>query len=158
VVELGCWPGGWLQVASRCVGPKGLVVGLDLAQMEPLTDCENVIALTGDITEAADLERVLESLGGPASVLLSDAAPKLTGVRATDRAREELLLEAIAGAVPRLLTPQGNLLVKLLECPEAQVFEKGMRGIFESTKVVKPKATRKGSSERYLLGRSFQPG
>jgi 23S rRNA (uridine2552-2'-O)-methyltransferase len=158
VVELGCWPGGWLQVASRAVGPRGRVVGLDLAEVEPLADCENVIALSGDITEAPDLERVLEALGGPADVLLSDAAPKLTGVRATDRAREEALLEAIAGAVPRLLAPGGALLVKLLECPEAQDFQKRMRGLFATTKVVKPKATRKGSSERYLLGRGFQPG
>jgi 23S rRNA (uridine2552-2'-O)-methyltransferase len=158
VVELGCWPGGWLQVASRAVGPRGRVVGLDLAEVEPLADCENVIALSGDITEAPDLEMVLEALGGPADVLLSDAAPKLTGVRATDRAREEALLEAIAGAVPRLLAPGGALLVKLLECPEAQDFQKRMRGLFATTKVVKPKATRKGSSERYLLGRGFQPG
>jgi 23S rRNA (uridine2552-2'-O)-methyltransferase len=158
VVELGCWPGGWLQVASRAVGPRGRVVGLDLAEVEPLADCENVIALSGDITEAPDLERVLEALGGPADVLLSDAAPKLTGVRATDRAREEALLEAIADAVPRLLAPGGALLVKLLECPEAQDFQKRMRGLFATTKVVKPKATRKGSSERYLLGRGFQPG
>ena len=57
-------------------------------------------------------------------MLLSDAAPKLTGVRATDRAREEALLEAIEAAIPRLLAPGGSLLVKLLDCPEAAGFVK----------------------------------
>ncbi|MCP5055894.1 MAG: RlmE family RNA methyltransferase [bacterium] len=154
VVDLGCWPGGWLQVAAGIVGPKGRVVGVDLAEMDPLTELANVFAFTGDITQPTVLERILEELGGPADVLLSDAAPKLTGIRATDRAREELLLEAVEGAIPTLLAPAGTLLVKLLDCPEAQAFQKRMRSQFGSVKVLKPKASRKGTTEKYLLGRS----
>lgn len=153
VVDLGCWPGGWLQVAAEIVGPKGRVVGVDLAEMDPLTELANVFAFTGDITQPTVLEKVLEELGGPADVLLSDAAPKLTGIRATDRAREELLLEAVEGAIPTLLAPAGTLLVKLLDCPEAQAFQKRMRSQFGSVKVLKPKASRKGTTEKYLLGR-----
>ncbi|MBW2243432.1 MAG: RlmE family RNA methyltransferase [Deltaproteobacteria bacterium] len=154
VADLGCWPGGWLQVAAQIVGPKGRVVGVDLAEMDPLTELANVFAFTGDITEPAVLERVLDELGGRADVLLSDAAPKLTGVRATDRAHEELLLEAIETAIPALLTPGGSLLVKLLDCPEAQAFQKRMRSQFGSVRVLKPKASRKGTTEKYLLGRA----
>ena len=70
----------------------------------------------------AVLARLKEALGGrPADVLLSDAAPKLTGVRATDRAREEALLESIEALIPQLLQPGGALCLKLLEGPEARV-------------------------------------
>ena len=100
VVDLGCWPGGWLQVAARVVGPRGRVVGVDLAAIEPPLDNANTIAFEGDITEAAVRKRILEELGGPADVLLSDAAPKLSGIRVADRAREEALLEAIKARVP----------------------------------------------------------
>ena len=155
VVDLGCWPGGWLQVAAAEVGPQGRVVGVDLAEMEPLEDLANVFALVGDVTEARDLQRVLDALGGQADVLLSDAAPKLTGIRATDRAREELLLESIEAALPTLLAPGGDLLVKLLECPEAQAFEKRLRARFARCRVLKPKASRKGTTERYLYGHDF---
>jgi len=156
VVDLGCWPGGWLQIAAAEVGPRGKVVGVDLAEMEPLEDLANVFAFVGDITEVADRERVLEELGGQADVLLSDAAPKLTGIRATDRAHEELLLESVEAATPALLAPGGDLLVKLLECPEAQAFEKRMRSRFEKCRVLKPKASRKGTTERYLYGRGYK--
>ena len=86
-------------------------------------------------------------------MLLSDAAPKLTGVRTTDRAREEALLEAIESALPRLLAPGGALLVKLLDCPEAAGFVKRTRSRFGSARELRPEASRKGSSERYLLAK-----
>ncbi|MBW2417811.1 MAG: hypothetical protein JRH19_04665 [Deltaproteobacteria bacterium] len=155
VADLGCWPGGWLQVASRAVGPKGRVVGVDLAAIEPPLDDANVVTFVGDL-EAPDLcERVLEALGGPANLLLSDAAPKLTGIREADRAREERILEAIEQLLPQLLKPGGDLLLKILEGPEAQVIDRRIRRRFEKAKTVKPKATRKGSTERYLFARSF---
>jgi 23S rRNA (uridine2552-2'-O)-methyltransferase len=153
VVDLGCWPGGWLQEAARVVGRKGRVVGVDLAAVEPPLDEPNVVSLVGDIEDPQVCEQIREALGGPCDVLLSDAAPKLSGVRERDRALEERLLEAIEGLIPLLLRPDGDLLIKLLECPEAQHFQQRMRGLFRSVKTVKAKATRKGSSERYLLAR-----
>jgi 23S rRNA (uridine2552-2'-O)-methyltransferase len=156
VVDLGCWPGGWLQVAAVRVGVEGRVVGVDLAPIEPPLALANVFAVCGDVSDPNTIASVLEALGGACELLLSDAAPKLTGIRATDRAREEALLEAIAIAVPRLLAPSGALLVKLLECPEAHAFELRVRKGFESTKVVKPMASRKGTTERYLLARGFR--
>src|SRR5688500_18784136 len=95
VIDLGCWPGGWLQVAAQEVGATGRVVGVDLAAIEPPLEFANVIALAGDLRQPAVRKAVLEAAAGPADVVLSDAAPKLTGVRATDRAREEELLAAI---------------------------------------------------------------
>lgn len=156
VVDLGCWPGGWLQEAARVVGPKGRVVGVDLVAIDPPLKLANVFAFVGDIEDSAICERVRESLGGPCDVVLSDAAPKLTGVREADRAAEERLLEAIESLIPQLLRPDGSLLVKLLECPEAQGFQQRMRGLFDTVKTVKSKATRKGSTERYLLARGYR--
>jgi 23S rRNA (uridine2552-2'-O)-methyltransferase len=144
-------------VAAEAVGPTGRVVGVDLAAIEPPLDFANVFAIPGDFTEARVLEELLTKLGGPADVLLSDAAPKLSGVRASDRAREEALLAAVEAAVPRLLAPGGTLLVKLLDCPEAAGFVKRMRSRFESARELRPAASREGSSERYLLARGYRP-
>ena len=152
-MDLGCWPGGWLQVAAEAVGPEGRVVGVDLAALDPPLGLANVFAIQGDFSEARVLEEVLARLEGPAQVLLSDAAPKLSGVRASDRAREEALLGAIEAALPRVLAPGGVLLVKLLDCPEAAGFVKRIRARFDSARELRPAASRKGSSERYLLAR-----
>jgi 23S rRNA (uridine2552-2'-O)-methyltransferase len=157
VADLGCWPGGWLQVASERVGAEGRVVGVDLAAIEPPLSLANVFALSGDLADPGMIASLLKRAGGHFDVVLSDAAPKLTGIRATDRAREEALLDAVAAAYPLLLTPGGTLLVKLLECPEAHAFELGVRKRFAATKVVRPKASRKGTTERYLLARGYRP-
>jgi 23S rRNA (uridine2552-2'-O)-methyltransferase len=156
VVDLGCWPGGWLQVAAEAVGPAGRIVGVDLAAIDPPLDLANVFAIAGDFSEVPVIEQVLEQLGGPAQILLSDAAPKLTGIRATDRAREEGLLEAIEAALPRLLAPGGALLAKLLDCPESAGFVKRLRARFDSARELRPEASRKGSSERYLVAKGFR--
>ena len=158
VVDLGCWPGGWLQVAARAVGARGRVVGVDLAAIEPALENENVVALVGDIGEARVTPAILEALGGRADVLLCDAAPKLSGIRVADRAREEALLEAVEARVPELLAPGGGLLVKLLDCPEAEQVARRLRTRFEKARVLKPRATRKGSTERYLLARGYRAG
>lgn len=156
VADLGCWPGGWLQVAAAAVGPSGRVVGLDLAALDPPLDNGNVVALVGDVSQPDDLKAVLEALQGRAAVLLCDAAPKLTGVRATDRAREEALLEAVEGALPILLEPGGSLLIKILESPEAQVIDRRLRGGFERARTLKPEASRRGTTERYLVGHGYR--
>jgi 23S rRNA (uridine2552-2'-O)-methyltransferase len=156
VVDIGCWPGGWLQVASAAVGPNGRVVGIDLAAIDPPLDNENVIALCGDIAEVGVGEEILATLGGAADVLLSDAAPKLSGVRAADRAREEALLLTVEARVPELLRTGGSLLLKILQGPEAQAIDRRLRTGFERAKTVKVSASRRGTSERYLLARGFR--
>jgi 23S rRNA (uridine2552-2'-O)-methyltransferase len=156
VADLGCWPGGWMQVAAEIVGPAGRVVGIDLDAIDPLP-YENAVAIQGDLSDAATPARILEALGGFADAVLSDAAPKLTGVRATDRAREESLLEAIEALLPALLRPGGTLVAKLLDSPEAQAFAGRVKRRFGSARVTKSQATRKGSSEKYLIARDFSP-
>src|SRR5438477_13171047 len=86
VVDLGAWPGAWLQVAHERVGLGGRVVGVDVVRVDPFP-AANVALVTGDVREAATLDEVRARLDGtPADVVLSDLAPKLSGVRATDEA------------------------------------------------------------------------
>jgi 23S rRNA (uridine2552-2'-O)-methyltransferase len=155
VVDLGCWPGGWLQVAAAAVGPAGRVVGVDVAPMDPLPDPQ-VVVLEADLAEPGLAARILAALGGPADLLLCDAAPKLTGVRDRDRALEEELLQTVEGLVPALLRPGGDLLVKVLESPEARSIERRLAARFERSKAIRPEASRRGSSERYLLARGLR--
>ncbi len=155
VVDLGCWPGGWLEETARVIGPEGRVVGVDLAEVDPPLTAPNAVSFVGDIEDFSICERIRTELDGRCDVLLSDAAPKLTGIRERDRAMEERLLDAIEGLIPLLLRPGGDVLMKLLECPEAQQFQQRLRGLFATVKTVKSKATRKGSTERYLLARGL---
>ncbi|HEB89694.1 MAG TPA: RlmE family RNA methyltransferase [Deltaproteobacteria bacterium] len=159
VFDLGCWPGGWLEVAGKRVGPTGRVVGIDRAKIDPEIPLANVVALVGDLEDAGVAARLRESLGADrADVVLSDAAPKLTGVRETDRAREERLLEAIEALLPELLAPGGSLLLKVLEGPEARRVDQRIRKRFARAKTLKLRSTRKGSSEIYLLARGYRGG
>ncbi|MCP4908611.1 MAG: 23S rRNA methyltransferase [bacterium] len=171
VADLGCWPGGWLEVAAKFVGPTGRVVGVDRAEVDPPIPLANVTALVGDLEDADMAVRLTAALGSDGSamgqgevertladVVLSDAAPKLTGVRETDRANEERLLEAIEGLMPKLLAPGGSLVIKTLEGPEAQEIDRRLRKIFERAKTVKLRSTRKGSTEKYLIARGYLGG
>jgi len=157
VFDLGCWPGGWLEVAAGFVGAGGRVVGVDRAEVDPPIPLPQVIALVGDLEDPDIADRLRESLGQDhADVVLSDAAPKLTGVREIDRANEERLLEAIEALLPRLLATGGSLLVKILEGPEAQTIDRRIRASFEQSRTIKLQSTRKGSSERYLVARGYR--
>lgn len=157
VFDLGCWPGGWLELAAGLVGPHGRVVGVDRAELDPVISLAQATAFIGDL-EAADIaDHLREHLGTDrADVVLSDAAPKLTGIRETDRANEERLLESIEGLLPQLLRVGGALLIKLLESPEAQVIDRRIRARFDRAKTLKLAATRKGSRERYLIAWDYR--
>lgn len=160
IADLGCWPGGWLEVASKLTGPSGRVAGVDRAEVDPPIPQKNVTSLVGDLEDRDIAGRLLAALelepDGRADVVLSDAAPKLTGVRETDRANEERLLEAIEALLPNLLAPGGSFVIKILEGPEAQAIDKRMRKRFAEAKTKKLESTRKGSTERYLVARDFR--
>lgn len=148
VVDLGAWPGGWLQVILERIGADGKVVGIDLAEIAPLP-APNVVLLLGDVLDAATAERVLAALGRQADVVVSDLAPKLTGVRATDEARCEALLGATLDLVSVVLRPGGRLLAKLFMSPTHEANLEQIRKAFAEVKVTRPESTRPGSAELY---------
>jgi 23S rRNA (uridine2552-2'-O)-methyltransferase len=115
-----------------------------------------VFAFCFDLTQPSVVEELIGQLGGPADVVLSDAAPKLTGIRAADQAREGALLEGVEALLGGVLRAGGTLLLKILDGPDAALVDRRLRGEFETAKTIKPKASRRGSSERYLLGRGYK--
>ncbi len=149
VVDLGCWPGGWLQIASAAVGTGGAVVGVDL---EPVPDLglANVTTVRGDVRKEETVETVRALLAGPADAVLSDLAPKLSGVRDVDRARQLSLCETALGFCAAVLSPKGALLIKLFSDSEREATLL-LRGRFRSVTAYRPGTTRKGSSEIYCL-------
>ncbi|HYB98319.1 MAG TPA: RlmE family RNA methyltransferase [Candidatus Limnocylindrales bacterium] len=151
VVDLGCWPGAWLQVAARTVGERGRVVGVDLVEVAPL-GLPNVDVLRGDVADDGIRAQLRERTGGRADVVLSDMAPKLTGIRDADDAREEALVELALDVSRELLVRDGKLLVKLFSRVEAEAMRK-LRAVFRIVSTYRPPSTRKGSSEIYAFAR-----
>ena len=154
VVDLGAAPGGWLQVAAKVVGQHGKVIGVDLQPIQPLPQ-GNVILLSGDIRSEEIQRRIRELIGGPAHCVLSDLAPKLSGIRDADMARC-LELNRIALAVAKqLLRPGGALLVKSFISEDLQLFSAELKQHFTAVQRTKPEATRQGSSEFYFFAKGF---
>ena len=154
VVDLGAWPGGWLQVAAELVGPRGAVVGVDLKAIDQLGGA--VATIVGDARDAAVREQIRSRCNGRVDVVLSDMAPSLSGVRDRDIAQAvELATTAVDTAV-HMLAPGGNLVLKLFTAPEADALVAAVRRRFGSAKLTRPEATRKGSDEIYLVGLGFK--
>jgi 23S rRNA (uridine2552-2'-O)-methyltransferase len=158
VLELGAWPGGWLQILAEAVGPQGHVVGIDLRAIDPI---EGVHVLELDMTEPQSLEPIRAALEGrPADAVLSDAAPTLTGIRDVDRAAAEEIYEATLRIIGELLRPGGFLIAKGFPGPGADALRKELRRAFERVTEVRPEGKRKTSQEFYwlALGHRPQPG
>jgi 23S rRNA (uridine2552-2'-O)-methyltransferase len=154
VVDLGAAPGGWLQVASKLVGPKGLVIGVDTQPIAALPG-GNAVTIQGDITDPEVTARMRTLLGAPADAVLSDLSPRLTGIAATDASRAAELNRMALHAAAELLKVGGCFVVKAFVGEETEVFFKQVKTRFQSVRRTRPDATRKGSSEVYLIAKSF---
>jgi 23S rRNA (uridine2552-2'-O)-methyltransferase len=157
VVDLGAWPGGWLQVARERVGERGTVVGVDLVPIDPLGP-SNVSVTRGDVRDPSEVGGIATQLGRPADVVLSDLAPNLTGIRDTDEARSEELVDAVLAALPVLLRPGGCLLIKLFMGPHYPAALAHLKDVFGEVRVTRPAATRPGSAELYAFGKHHRVG
>ena len=154
VVELGCWPGGWLQRLAESVGPSGRIVGVDLQPVEPLG--ESVIPLVLDLTEPDAPERIAAALGRPAHAVLSDAAPKLTGIPDVDRSAGAELCAAALAVARRVLRPKGFLIVKDFPGPESKAFGAELRSCFARVAEIRPEGRRSTSKEFYWLAQQLR--
>ncbi len=156
VVDLGAWPGGWLQVAAELAGPHGIVVGVDLQPIQSLP--APVTTITGDARDAAVEEALRARCAGRVDLVLSDMAPKLSGIRDRDTAQAVALAEAAVAVAERLLGSGGRLLMKLFTAPETDAIVARLRQRFQSVKLTRPDASRKGSAELYVVALGFRPG
>ena len=154
VVDLGAAPGGWLQVAAKIIGQNGKVIGVDLQEIQPFLE-RNVTVLQGDVTSGEIQSMITKLLAGPAGVIISDMAPKLSGIRDADIARERELNQVALAVAVHLLRPGGSLLVKSFMNNDLHQFTSDLKRHFSEVQRTKPEATRQGSSEFYFLARGF---
>src|SRR5262245_15926764 len=155
VLDLGAAPGGWLQVATKFVGESGKVIGIDLQPIETLRE-PNIIVLQDDITSPEISNKLHELVNGKVDHVLSDLAPRLSGIRDADTARcLELNRTALTVAIA-MLRRGGSLLVKSFVNQELQSFTLEVKKHFHSVQRTRPEATRQGSSEFYLLAEDFR--
>jgi 23S rRNA (uridine2552-2'-O)-methyltransferase len=156
VVDLGAAPGGWIQVAAKLVGPSGKVIGVDLQPIEPFHQ-KNIIVVQADITAAETEQRIMEYLGRRSDSVISDLAPKLTGIRDTDEARSLELNRTALEIAKRLLRAGGSFLIKSFVSEELRTFSTELDKQFGSVQRTRPDASRKGSSEIYLFAKDYRP-
>ncbi|MGH7875079.1 MAG: RlmE family RNA methyltransferase [Candidatus Binatia bacterium] len=156
VVDLGAAPGGWLQVAAKAIGSRGKVIGVDLQTIQSLNQ-RNIILLQGDITDQVVHGKIKELIGGPTDSILSDLAPKLSGIRDADMARCFELNQTALQVAIELLRPGGSLLIKSFISTDLQAFTTTLKRYFSEVQRTKPEATRQGSSEFYFYAKGFKP-
>lgn len=148
VADIGCAPGGWTQVAARLAGSRGRVVGVDTAHVDEIDGAEIVRA---DVEDAAVPGIILDRLGRRADAVVSDLSPRVTGNWTVDHARQISLNYAAAGVVERVLGAKGNAVFKVFDGEYAAEFREHVGGLFARVKATKPQASRKQSSELYLV-------
>ena len=156
VIDLGAAPGGWLQIAANYVGASGRIVGVDLQAIDAF-GARPITLVQGDITDSNVQQKITEILGGPAHCVLSDLAPRLSGIRDADTARCLELNQTALKVAARLLRPGGTLLVKSFVNQELQSFTSELKKYFLSVQRTRPEATRQASSEVYFCATGFRP-
>lgn len=160
VVDLGCAPGGWCQVAVQRVnalgekpGPKGTVLGIDLQEVDPIPGAE--IHVLDFMEEGAD-DKVKAWLGGPAEVVMSDMAAASSGHKQTDHLRIVALCEAAAELAFDVLEPGGTFVAKVLAGGAESGLQTLLKQRFDKVANVKPPASRSDSSEKFVVATGFR--
>ncbi len=151
VLDLGAAPGGWTQVALKRGAAS--VVGIDLLAIPPIPGAH---LIQGDATDAALQARVIELLGGAPDLVLSDMAPNTSGHASTDHIRIVALAEMALDLAFTLLTPGGSFVAKLFQGGADKYLLDPMKQRFETVRHAKPPASRKESSELYVVATGFR--
>ena len=152
VIDLGVAPGGWAQVVHRRV-PKAHVVGIDLLPTDPI---DGAVLLQMDFMDEAAPARLEEALGGPADLVLSDMAANTVGHPQTDHLRTMALVEAALDFAGTVLRPGGAFVAKVLAGGADSSLVAELKRRFAAVKHAKPPASRKGSSEWYVVAQGFK--
>ncbi len=155
VVDLGYYPGSWIQYTSRIIGDGGQVIGIDIQEVnKKLTGIKNVRVYQKDIFDIHDLSHL--DVTEPFDVVLSDMAPNTTGIKSLDQDRSLNLVESVFGLLPRFLKPGGNFVIKVFDSQHAQNYLKEQKHLFGEFNYLKPKSTRSVSKEFFVIGKKFK--
>ncbi len=153
-VDLGAAPGSWSQYVMEKLKGRARIVAIDLLPMDALP---NVQFIQGDINDDKIFEELLRSVGADgADLVMSDIAPNISGTRAVDQPRSMYLVELALDLARRVLKPRGNFICKVFQGAGIDEFVADARNSFERVRVMKPKASRAGSREVYLVARKYQ--
>lgn len=151
IADLGCSPGGWLQVATQKT--DGKVVGVDLLPTKPVVGAH---ILQADFTQEKTIATILELFDGRADVVLSDMAPNLSGIAAADQARAAELVRAAMNFALRVLPPTGRFLSKGFQGDDFPLLLEEMKKQFMTVKILHLQASRAASKEAYFLARGVR--
>jgi 23S rRNA (uridine2552-2'-O)-methyltransferase len=155
VLDLGCSPGSWLQYIGSRVGPEGLVLGVDL-EAPKISLVHPLYFLPGNVL-SLDFEAI-QAQSPYFDVIVSDLAPKTSGIKGVDQERSLELAQRAWDAAQKLLAPQGHFLVKIFEGPDTASLAAQLKKAFRRFHRVKPAGSRAASKEYYLLGLAHQSG
>ena len=154
VIDLGSAPGSWSQYVTRELSGRARIVAVDLLEMDALPDVEFI---QGDFTR----DEVFEALAGAVDgagvdLVISDMAPNISGNKSVDQPRSMYLVELAMDLARRVLSPGGSFVCKLFQGEGFDAFVADARRSFERVRVIKPKASRPGSREVYLVARNYR--
>ena len=155
VLDLGSAPGGWVQVALNSVGKEGFVYGVDRVRFE-MPERDNLLIVIANIEDGSEIQKVVGAVRKKVDVVLSDMAPKLSGIRDADNARLIELAEIGLLLCRKLLKEGGAFLLKTFQSNEINEFRSKLKMEFEKITMIVPLATRRASSETYILARGFK--
>ena len=152
-VDLGSAPGSWSQYVSKKLKGRARIVAVDLLQMDTLPSVEFV---QGDFTDNEVYEQLVEAIGdGKADLVMSDMAPNITGTRSVDQPRSMYLVELALEMARQVLKPGGDFICKVFQGEGFDPFLLNVRKSFGKVRVIKPRASRPGSREVYLVARNY---
>lgn len=155
VLDLGYYPGSWMQYISNKVGDHGQALGIDIKEVnKTLLSIKNVRLLKKDIFSIESLSEI--EVSAPFQVVCSDMAPNTTGIRSVDQDRSLNLVEKVFSMLPIFLKKDGNLVIKVFDSHSAQVFLKEQKPLFKNLQYLKPKSTRSVSKEFFVIGIGFK--
>lgn len=155
VLDLGSAPGGWSQVVADRMQSKGKIIASDILPMDSIAD---VHFIQGDFTEQSVYDEIITALDGSAvDLVMSDMAPNLSGIDATDQAASMYLVELALDIARNTLKPGGSFLAKVFQGEGYETYVTDLRSSFDKVLVRKPKASRPRSREVYLVGKGFRP-
>ncbi len=151
VLDIGAAPGSWLQYVSKQVGQSGMVIGIDLKEIDHVGN--NVKTFVCDLTDHAAVEKVLGSVGWKkADLILSDIAPNTSGIKDVDQWKSVELSRLVLESALKFLAPRGSLVMKVFRGKSFDKFVSEVKDHFPAIKVVTVKASRDRSREVYVIG------
>ncbi len=154
VLDLGCSPGGWTQVAVELAGNKGKVMGVDTSYVEEIP---NAHIIRGDIEDESIVELIFEHFGRKVNAVICDLSPQVSGVWSVDHAKQIALNYSASKIIDHVLAYKGNALFKVFDGEYSNEFRDYIRKKFAKVQIRKPKASRKTSSELYYICLGYTP-